>query len=81
MTIQEYFADKELLLTGVTGLVGKALLEKILRDLPDVGRVHLLIRERVTRNGGVVSPEERFQREILTSSAFERLRKPRRPSP
>ena len=74
MTIQEYFADKELLLTGVTGLVGKALLEKILRDLPDVRRVHLLIRERVTRNGQVVSPEERFQRDILTSSAFDRLR-------
>ena len=74
MTIQEYYADKELLITGVTGLVGKALLEKILRDLPDVRRVHLLIRERVTRNGTVVSPEERLQREILTSSAFTRLR-------
>ena len=74
MTIQEYFADKELLVTGVTGLVGKALLEKILRDLHGVRRVHLLIRERVTRNGTVVSPEERLQGEILASSAFARLR-------
>ena len=74
MSIQGYFADKELLVTGVTGLVGKALLEKILRDLPHVRRVHLLIRERVTRNGRRVTPEERLQREILTSSAFDRLR-------
>ena len=74
MTIREYFADKELLVTGVTGLVGKALLEKILRDLPGVRRVHLLIRERVARNGRVVSPEERLQSEVLASSAFERLR-------
>ena len=74
MSIQGYFADKELLVTGVTGLVGKALLEKILRDLPHVRRVHLLIRERVTRNGRRVTPDERLQREILTSSAFDRLR-------
>ena len=74
MTILEYFADKELLVTGVTGLVGKALLEKILRDLPGVRRVHLLIRERVARNGRVVSPEERMQSEVLASSAFDRLR-------
>ena len=74
MTIQEYFADKELLVTGVTGLLGKALLEKILRDLHGVRRVHILIRERVTRNGRVVSPEERLQSDILASSAFDRLR-------
>lgn len=74
LTIREYFDDKELLLTGVTGLVGKALLEKILRDLPGVRRVHLLIRERVARNGRVVSPEERLQSEVLASSAFDRLR-------
>ena len=74
MKIQEYFADKEVLVTGVTGLVGKALLEKILRDLPGVPRVHLLIREKVRRSGQMLSPEERLQREVLASSAFDRLR-------
>jgi len=74
LTIREYYADKELLVTGVTGLVGKVLLEKILRDLPGVRRVHLLIRESVARNGRVVSPDERLQSEVLASSAFDRLR-------
>ena len=79
MTIQKYFADKEILVTGVTGLVGKALLEKLLRDLPDVRRVHLLVRGRVTRNGRRVSPQERLEAEILSSSAFDRLRQERGP--
>ena len=74
MSIQEYFAEKEILLTGSTGLVGKLMLEKILRDLPDVPRVHILIRAKAARFQQVESPEQRFQREVLASSAFDRLR-------
>ena len=74
MSIREYFADKEVLVTGVTGLVGKALLEKVLRDLPEVRHVHVLIRPKTTRRGRTTSPEQRFQREVLASSAFDRLR-------
>ena len=75
MNIRESFADKEVLVTGATGLVGKVLLEKILRDLPDVRLVHVLIRSKVMRSGKVVTPEERLQREVLGSSAFDRLRR------
>ena len=74
MNIQESFRDKEVLVTGATGLVGKALVEKILRDLPDVRRVHVLIRSTVMRSGKVVSAEERLQREVLGSTVFDRMR-------
>ena len=73
MTIQEYFTDKVLLLTGSTGLVGRVLLEKILYDLPNVRRVYVIIRPKVTRSGEVISATERFRQDILGSSAFERL--------
>lgn len=75
MTIQEYFTDKVLLLTGSTGLVGRVLLEKILYDLPNVRRVYVIIRPKVTRSGEVISATERFRQDILGSSAFERLRR------
>jgi thioester reductase-like protein len=32
--------------TGATGLVGKALIETILRTLPEVRRLYLLLRPR-----------------------------------
>ncbi len=74
MSIREYFVDKVVLVTGATGLVGRVLVEKILRDLPEVRRLYVLIRPKTLRNGEVVSAEERFDQEILASSAFQRLR-------
>lgn len=71
--IQEYFADKTVLITGSTGFLGKALLEKLLRSLPDVRRIYLLIRakQRASRSKPAV---QRFRTEVLRSSIFERLR-------
>lgn len=73
--LERYYADKTLLVTGATGLLGKALVEAILRKLPEVDRVHLLIRpsggEGTRRRG----PEERLREEILGSTAFRRLRR------
>ena len=74
MSIQDYFAGKTVLLTGATGLVGRVLLEKILRDLPDVHRVYVLIRPKAGRSGSTVSAEGRLSQEILGSSAFDPLR-------
>ena len=58
-TIQEFFTGKTVLVTGATGFLGKALLEKILRSLPDVRRLYLLVRpkERASRT---VSADDRF---------------------
>ena len=75
MSIRDYFAGKELLVTGATGLVGRVLIEKILRDLPEVGRVHVLIRPNAGRSGRTGSAQDRLEQEILGSTAFDRLRR------
>lgn len=44
--IAKFFAGRGVLLTGITGFLGKVLLEKVLRSCPDVGTVFVLIREK-----------------------------------
>jgi HAD superfamily hydrolase (TIGR01490 family) len=56
-----------MLITGATGFVGEALLERVLHDLPDT-RVLLLVRPR-----GGVSAEERVAN-LMRGAAFGRLR-------
>ncbi|HJV87530.1 MAG TPA: fatty acyl-CoA reductase [Noviherbaspirillum sp.] len=63
-------SGKRVLLTGTTGFLAKVVLEKLIRSVPDIGCVVLLIR----RGRGSDSARERFEREIATSSVFDRLR-------
>ena len=65
--IAEALKGKRLLITGVTGFVGEALLERVLFDLPDTNVV-VVVRAR-----GGMSAEERV-RQLLTKPAFQRLR-------
>jgi HAD superfamily hydrolase (TIGR01490 family) len=65
--IAEALAGKKVLLTGVTGFVGEALLERILHDLPDTAVV------AVVRARGGASAVDRV-RHLLTKPAFQRLR-------
>ncbi|KYN01336.1 PREDICTED: fatty acyl-CoA reductase 1-like [Cyphomyrmex costatus] len=67
MSLCEWYSKREVLLTGVTGELGRALLEKILRCLPDV-RVHVVLRSQNGLNG-----EERLKK-IFASPGYERLR-------
>jgi len=73
-TGRDYYAGKTILLTGATGLVGKALIEAVLRALPEVRRLYVLVRPRTDAVGRSVSVERRLQRDVLASSAFEALR-------
>ena len=73
-TIQEFYTGKTVLVTVATGFLGKALVEKILRSLPDVRRLYLLIRAK-ERGNRTVSADERFWSEVLKSSIFDRLKK------
>ena len=73
-TGRAYYAGKAILVTGATGLVGKALIETILRTLPEVRRVYLLMRPRSDAAGRTVSVERRLKRDVLDSSAFDALR-------
>ena len=70
--LAEAYRGKVILLTGGTGFLGTALVEKILRSLPRVDRLYLLIR--ATREK---SARSRFERDVLGSAAFSRLREER----
>ncbi len=66
------YRGKSLLLTGGTGFLGTALVEKILRSLPDLGRLYLLVRASGEKNAG-----DRFEKDVLGSAAFRNLRESR----
>lgn len=66
----EQLRGKHVLITGTTGFLGKVILEKLIRAVPDIGGIHLLIRG----NKRYPVARERFTNEIATSSVFERLR-------
>lgn len=45
-TISEFFSGQNVLVTGVTGFMGKVLVEKLLHSCPDIGDIYLLMREK-----------------------------------
>ncbi|MEZ5218082.1 MAG: HAD-IB family hydrolase [Ilumatobacteraceae bacterium] len=66
--IAEQLADKRIAITGSTGFVGTALVERLLRCVPGCELVLLV------RAGKRTSPSERVRREILKNDCFDRLR-------
>jgi len=77
MTITESLTGKSILITGATGFLGKPIVEKILREVPDVEKIYLLIRSKKRASGEVVSAGERIEREFIASDVFDRLREER----
>ncbi|MBA2618592.1 MAG: HAD-IB family hydrolase [Rubrobacter sp.] len=67
--LAEAYRDKTILLTGGTGFLGTALVEKILRSIPDLGRLYLVVRPSKDK-----SADNRFHKDVLGSAAFRRLR-------
>ncbi len=67
--IAEALKDKTILVTGSTGFLGKSIVEKCLRSIPEVGRINLAIRSSARRPAA-----ERLDREVLSSPAFKRLK-------
>jgi nucleoside-diphosphate-sugar epimerase len=70
LNVQAALSGKRILITGSTGFLAKVVLEKLIRSVPDIGRIVLLIR--AGRNGA--DARSRFERDIATSSIFDRLR-------
>jgi len=66
--VRDALAGKQFFVTGATGFLGTALVERILRTVPD-SRVVLLIRP-----GRRASPLQRATREIVKNDCFDRLR-------
>ncbi|CAG7664370.1 unnamed protein product [Allacma fusca] len=66
--IVEFFTGKTILLTGGTGFLGKALIQKILNSCPEVGKIFVLIRDK--RNQ---CPAARLKN-LLNEPIFEELK-------
>ena len=67
--IADALKGKTILVTGTTGFLGKSIVEKCLRSIPDVGRINLAIRSSARRPAA-----DRLEREVLSSPAFKRLK-------
>ena len=46
MSVLKFYKGKIILITGTSGFLGKVILEKCLRVLPDVEKIFLLIRSK-----------------------------------
>jgi Male sterility protein/haloacid dehalogenase-like hydrolase len=67
-SVRETLRGKNILLIGATGFIGKVWLSNLLTDLPDIGRIYLLVRHNRT-----VTALQRFQRALEESPVFEPL--------
>ena len=63
-------AESHVLVTGVTGFLGKVVLEALVRRADELGvtRIYLLIRPKRDR-----TPQERFTSEVVASDCFRRI--------
>jgi len=68
LRLAEAYRGRSVLLTGGTGFLGTAIVEKVLRSLPELERLYLIVRP--SRDKGA---EERF-RDVVGSAAFRGLR-------
>ena len=68
LPIQQTLAGKHILLIGATGFIGKVWLANLLSDLPEIGRIYLLVRHHRASTS-----VERFQRILEESPVFEKL--------
>jgi Male sterility protein/haloacid dehalogenase-like hydrolase len=68
LSVRGGLCGKHILLIGGTGFIGKVWLASLLNDLPEVGRVYLLIRGH-----RAATAFERFERIVSESPVFEKL--------
>uniref|UniRef100_A0A8C6SGV6 Fatty acyl-CoA reductase n=1 Tax=Neogobius melanostomus TaxID=47308 RepID=A0A8C6SGV6_9GOBI len=67
VNIPEYYAGKNVLITGATGFMGKVLLEKLLRSCPDVRSAYVMVRPKAGQ-----SPQARIE-DMVSCKLFEKL--------
>ncbi|KAK9501400.1 hypothetical protein O3M35_012133 [Rhynocoris fuscipes] len=46
MSIIDWYTGKNVLISGGTGFMGKVLVEKILRSIPNIGKIYILCRSK-----------------------------------
>ena len=68
LSVRHTLAGKHILLIGATGFIGKVWLANLLTDLPEIGRIYLLVR-----HNRASTSVERYQRALEESPVFENL--------
>src|SRR5205807_1495225 len=68
LSARESLANRHLLLIGVTGFIGKVWLVDLLENIPDIGKITLLIRRNRT-----TSAQRRFEKIVEESPTFDTL--------
>src|SRR6202043_1405353 len=68
LAVRETLANRHVLLVGVTGFIGKVWLVDLLENVPNIGKITLLMR----RNRPP-SPQRRFEKIIEESPTFDTL--------
>jgi len=66
LSVREVLAGKQVLLIGVTGFIAKVWLAHVLEDLPEMGKIPLLIRRQRS-----TSAARRFERIVEESPVFD----------
>jgi len=67
--IENFYSGKTVLMIGASGFVGKCVLDKLLRDVPDLKAMYVMVRAKKDKD-----PMTRFKTEIASSRALEKLR-------
>jgi long-chain acyl-CoA synthetase len=68
LSVRQALGGKRVLLVGVTGFIGKVWLEHLLSEIPEIGKVYLLVRRQ--RNS---TARRRFEKIVEASPVFDRL--------
>jgi len=68
LSVRKALAGKNVLLIGVTGFIGKVWLANTLMDLPEIGRIYLLIRRQKSNPA-----QQRFEKLVEESPVFDPL--------
>jgi len=68
MAVRETLARRHVMLIGVTGFIGKVWLVDLLENIPNIGKITLLIRRNRTTSG-----QRRFEKIVEESPAFDTL--------
>ena len=68
LSVRAAFAGKHVMLIGVTGFIGKVWLVNTLMDLPETGRIYLLIRRQKSNPA-----QRRFEKLVEDSPVFDPL--------
>jgi alcohol-forming fatty acyl-CoA reductase len=68
LSVRQTLAHRHLMLIGVTGFIGKVWLVDLLENIPNIGKITLLIRRNRT-----TAAQRRFEKIVEESPTFDRL--------